>query len=81
MPHVYSSKDAGLPAFYTTSTASLQRFNNYKLIFKSCLVDGYGSRPAAGWAAANAVRFNTDSALGAAVGDPHGDQRPGHGGR
>jgi hypothetical protein len=49
MPRVYSSKDAGLPAFYITPISSLQRFNNYKLIFKACLVDGYGSRPAAGW--------------------------------
>lgn len=49
MPHCYSSKDAGLPAFYISYTASLQRFTNYKLIFKACLVDGYGSRPAAGW--------------------------------
>lgn len=49
MPHVYSSKDAGLPAFYTDYTPSLQRFTNFKLIFKACLVDGYGSRPAAGW--------------------------------
>lgn len=49
MPTWYTSKDAGLPAFYISYTASLQRFNNYKLIFKACLVNGYGSRPAAGW--------------------------------
>lgn len=49
MPYVYSSKDAGLPAFYTTSTSSLQRFNNYKLVLKACLVTGYGARLAAGW--------------------------------
>src|SRR5690606_12750778 len=49
MPIWYSSKDAGLPAFYTGSTASLARFTNYKLILKACLVNGYGSRPAAGW--------------------------------
>lgn len=49
MPQWYSSKDAGLPAFYINTASSLQRFNNYKLIFKACLVNGYGSRPAAGW--------------------------------
>ncbi|GAD62641.1 Uncharacterised protein [Aquipseudomonas alcaligenes] len=49
MPQCYSSKDAGLPAFYTSTTSSLQRFNNYKLILKACLVSGYGTRPAAGW--------------------------------
>ncbi|MDP2444156.1 hypothetical protein [Pseudomonas sp.] len=49
MPTFYSSKDAGLPAFYISTTASLQRFTNYKLIFKACLVSGYGSRAAAGW--------------------------------
>ncbi|TXI34779.1 MAG: hypothetical protein E6Q69_03260 [Aquipseudomonas alcaligenes] len=49
MPRVYSSKDAGLPAFYISPTASLQRFNNYKLILKACLVTGYGARLAAGW--------------------------------
>lgn len=49
MPKWYSSKDAGLPAFYTNTTPSLQRFTNYKLIFKACLVNGYGSRAAAGW--------------------------------
>lgn len=49
MPHVYSSKDAGLPAFYMTSVSSVQRFNNYKLILKACLVTGYGARLAAGW--------------------------------
>lgn len=49
MPRVYSSKDAGLPAFYMTSVGSVQRFNNYKLILKACLVTGYGARLAAGW--------------------------------
>ena len=49
MPHCYSSKDAGLPAFYISTVASLQRFNNYKLVFKACLVNGYGARLAAGW--------------------------------
>lgn len=49
MPQWYSSKDAGLPAFYTNQAPSLQRFINYKLIFKSCLVSGYGSREPAGW--------------------------------
>lgn len=51
MPQVYSSKDAGLPAFHVSSSSanSLLRFNNYKLIFKACLVTGYGARAAAGW--------------------------------
>ncbi|WP_278958494.1 hypothetical protein [Aquipseudomonas alcaligenes] len=49
MPRVYSSKDAGLPAFYISTNPSLQRFNNYKLVFKACLVNGYGARLAAGW--------------------------------
>lgn len=49
MPRVYSSKDAGLPAFYISTVSSLQRFNNYKLILKACLVTGYGARLAAGW--------------------------------
>lgn len=49
MPRVYSSKDAGLPAFYMSTVGSVQRFNNYKLILKACLVTGYGARLAAGW--------------------------------
>lgn len=49
MPRVYSSKDAGLPAFYISTVGSVQRFNNYKLILKACLVTGYGARLAAGW--------------------------------
>lgn len=50
MPTVYHSDNAGLPAFTISTTSSLARFINFKLLFKACLVTGYGSRPAAGWA-------------------------------
>jgi len=43
----YSSLDTGAPALPSVSG---QRFiDNLKLIFKACLVDGYGAKPAAGW--------------------------------
>jgi hypothetical protein len=44
---VYSSLDTGAPAL--PSTAGQRFIDNLKLIFKACLVDGYGSKPAAGW--------------------------------
>ncbi|MFB8828340.1 hypothetical protein ACE0DR_01020 [Azotobacter sp. CWF10] len=44
---VYSSLDTGAPALPSVGG---QRFiDNLKLILKACLVDGYGSKPAAGW--------------------------------
>jgi hypothetical protein len=49
MPTLYSSVDAGLPAFAITTTQNQARFNNYKNLLKACLVNGYGSKIAAGW--------------------------------
>lgn len=44
---MYSSLDAGAPALPSLSS---QRFiDNLKIILRACLVDGYGTKPAAGW--------------------------------
>lgn len=44
---VYSSLDTGAPAL--PSTAGQRFFDNLRLILLACLVNGYGSKPAAGW--------------------------------
>lgn len=49
MPTLYTSEDSGLPVFSTSMAINLAKFLNLKLLFKSCLVTGYGSKPGAGW--------------------------------
>lgn len=43
----YSFEDAGAPAVSNLSTT--RKIDNIKQILKACLVDGYGSKPGAGW--------------------------------
>lgn len=50
MATVYHRDQAGAPALaYTTTPAAIANFASLKVILKACLVDGYGSKPAAGW--------------------------------
>lgn len=46
-PTIYSWSDAGAPAYL--GSANLDKINHTLNILKACLVDGYGSKPAAGW--------------------------------
>lgn len=43
----YSSLDAGAPAL--PNLAEQRTFDNFRIVLKACLVDGYAGKPAAGW--------------------------------
>lgn len=52
----YKLGDAGAPALYYSTNGGVvdaQRFDNFKRLLKACLVNGYGSLPAAGWTLIN----------------------------
>lgn len=50
MVTVYKKGDAGAPALvYNTAQATIANFAAFKTILKACLVNGYGSKAAAGW--------------------------------
>lgn len=50
MARVYHRDQAGAPALvYNTSATDVAHFTAFKTVLKACLVDGYGSIPAAGW--------------------------------
>lgn len=51
MATVYHRDQAGAPTYsFNTGTSNAAHFNALKAILKACLVSGYGSKPAAGWA-------------------------------
>lgn len=50
---LYRSTDTGAPVLPNVS--SQRAIDNLKLILKACLVDGYGSKPAAGWSISHEV--------------------------
>lgn len=50
MATVYHRDQPGAPALaYPVGLNSIAQFNTFKTILKACLVDGYGTIPAAGW--------------------------------
>lgn len=50
---LYRSTDVGAPVLPNTSPTRL--IDNLKTVLKACLVDGYGSKPAAGWTVSHEV--------------------------
>lgn len=53
MATAYHRDQAGAPALVYGAANSLTQFNALKTILKACLVNGYGSYPAAGWELTN----------------------------
>lgn len=51
MPTVYRREDAGSPVYaFNMAATNIAHFDCLKAVLKGCLVYGYGSKPAAGWA-------------------------------
>lgn len=54
MATVYHRDQPGAPALvYSTGLTALTQFTALKTVLKACLVNGFGSQPAAGWALIN----------------------------
>lgn len=49
MATAYHRDQSGAPALTYSTSDSIDHFSAFKTILKACLVEGYGSTPAAGW--------------------------------